>query len=74
MKKLLMIAVLLTGCSPVSETETRYVCDEFSSPWAYSAWIRDGSLVAWRSRSYESAAYYKIPPGSICRRQQRDVK
>jgi len=55
----IILAVLLGGCSP-REYEYRFVCDDFTTPWAKSIGINDGTI-SWGKTVYASRTYYIIP-------------
>ena len=67
------LLVASSSCGSRDTYEYRYVCTNFSTPWAYIISINDG-MIWWRVRKKDIYNInYKIPDGSICEKERRTI-
>ena len=78
MKKIILLAIcstalLVAGCGG-KETEQRYVCSSFSTPWVYFTYMDDG-IIRWRKTKKDNySKSYKIFLGDLCEKEARILK
>ena len=69
MKKIIILAcfAFLVGCK---NYESKVVCDDFETPWSWSAYS-DGGVVYWRLNEDDYRASRKMKQGETCHHKRR---